>query len=215
MISTSSHNNWKSDKYITYSISGNHGKDANYQGRCYPKLAPKLSFWKTWHENIGKISDEENNRYYVQEYWNQVLSKLDPEQVYKELEYSVLLCYEENTEFCHRHIVAAWFEILLDVNVPEQKAKDYMVEEIKRPEYIKQYLEDAMRYNRNMRGFNSLRALYLFEKGEKLEILANELEEKSGKCYDGYRQAACYLRCDADEVEAKYNKKQLKKIKKL
>ena len=33
----------------------------------------------------------------------------------------------------------------------------------------------TMRYNRNMRGFNSLRTLYLFEKGEKLENIANKL----------------------------------------
>ena len=99
MISTSSHNDWQSDKYRTYSISGNRGKDANYQGKCYPELAPKLSFWKVWHNNIGKISEEENNRYYVQEYWNQVLSKLDPEKVFRDLDYSVLLCYEPNTEF--------------------------------------------------------------------------------------------------------------------
>ena len=64
MISTSSHNDWQSDKYRTYSISGNRGKDANYQGKCYPELAPKLSFWKVWHNSIGKISEEENNRYY-------------------------------------------------------------------------------------------------------------------------------------------------------
>ena len=38
-----------------------------------------------------------------------------------------------------------------------------------------------MRNNRNMKGFNSLRALYLFEKGEKLEALANELEKKLEK----------------------------------
>lgn len=36
-----------------------------------------------------------------------------------------------------------------------------------------------MKNNRNMKGFKSLRALYLFEKGEKLESLANELEEKT------------------------------------
>ena len=118
MISTSSHNDWQSDKYITYSISGNRGKDVNYQGKCYSELAPKLSFLKVWHNNIGRISEEENNRYYVQEYWNQVLSKLDPEKVFRDLDYSVLLCYEPNTEFCHRHIVAAWFEILLGVKVP-------------------------------------------------------------------------------------------------
>ena len=56
MICTSSHNDWQSDKYRTNSISGNRGKDANYQGKCYPELAPKLSFWKVWHDNIGKIS---------------------------------------------------------------------------------------------------------------------------------------------------------------
>lgn len=30
MISTSSYNDWQSDKYITYSISGNREKDVNY-----------------------------------------------------------------------------------------------------------------------------------------------------------------------------------------
>ena len=44
MISTSSHKEWNSDKYRTFSISGNRGKDANYKGKCYPALAPKLSF---------------------------------------------------------------------------------------------------------------------------------------------------------------------------
>lgn len=65
-----------------------------------------------------------------------------------------------------------------------------------------------------MRGFNSLRALYLFEKGEKLEEIANELEEKSGKCYDCYKQAAYCLKQDACEVETEYNKNTLVKIKK-
>lgn len=211
MISTSSHKDWQSNIYRTCSISGNRGKDANYEGECYPELAPKLSFWKVWHNNIGKISEEENNRYYVQEYWNQVLSKLDPEKVFKDLDYSVLLCYESNTEFCHRHIVAAWFEILLGVKIPESKANGYQVEETDRPEYIKGYLEDAMRLNRNMRGFKSLRALYLFEKGDKLESLADELEEKTGKCYDNYRQTACFLRCDADMVEDEYRELQNQK----
>lgn len=212
MIGTSSYKNWQSDKYRTYSISGNRGKDANYQGKCYPELAPKLSFWKIWHDNIGKVSEEENSRYYVQEYWNQVLSRLDPEEVYIELDNSILLCYEPNTEFCHRHIVAAWFEILLGVKVKEVKSKDYQIEEIDRPEYIKQYLEDAMRLNRNMRGFKSLRALYLFEKGESLEAKADELEEKTGKCYDNYRQAACFLRGDADMAEDEYRELENQRI---
>lgn len=212
MICTSSYDNWKTDIYMAYSISGDRGKDANYNGKCYLDLAPKQAFWRTWKDQIGKISEEENNRYYVEEYWKQVLSKLDPEKVYKELNCSTLLCYEDNTKFCHRHIVAAWLEILLGVKVPEMKIKDFKIEEVERPEYIKEYLEDAMRLNRKMRGFTSLRALYLFEKGEKFEQKANELEEKTGKCYDDYRQKACFLRCDADMVEEEYRKKSKQKV---
>ena len=128
-------------------------------------------------------------------------------EVYNELNNRILLSYEANTDFCHRHIVAAWFEILLGETVPEVKVKDYQIEEVDRPEYIKEYLEDAMRFNRNMRGFHSLRALYLFEKGEKLELLADELEAKTGECHDEYRQAACFFRCNADMAEEEYNKR--------
>lgn len=217
MICTCSHSEMKSNLYRTYAISGNRGKDANYKGECYPALAPKLSFWKVWHYNIGKISEEENNRYYVEEYWKQVLSKLDPRDVYCKLDNSILLCYEDNEMFCHRHIVAAWFEILLGVEVPEVKVvNSFEVLEIEKPKYIKEYLEDAMRKNRNMRGFTSLRALYLFEKGEELERKADELEDKSDDNYFDYRQMACYLRCDADMAEDEYrlSKKQVKELKK-
>ncbi len=211
MISTSSYNDWKIDKYITYSISGDRGKGVNYQGRCYPELAPKFSFWKQWHDNIGKVSEEENNRYYVQEYWNQVLQKLNPKEVYQKLDNSILLCYESNDKFCHRHIVAAWFEILLGVKVPEQKAKEDEVEEVERPAYIKQYLEDVMRCNRNMKGFNSLRALYLFEKKAKLKALENESSEYD----DSFKEEIYNLRCGPDEIKKEYNKNSLIKAKKI
>jgi len=84
MISTSSYRDFKSDKYGVYSISGDHGVDAGYEGKCYPTLAPKIGFWKEWKNNIGKVSFEENTKFYIQEYWNQVLSKLDPEKVFRE-----------------------------------------------------------------------------------------------------------------------------------
>lgn len=188
MISTSSYQNWQSDKYTVYSISGDRGKKVGYEGKCFPQLAPKLSFWQVWHQNIGRISEEENNRYYVEEYYKQVLSKLDPEEVYKKLEYSTLLCYEDNMEFCYRHIVAYWLEILLGIKVPEKKANNYVIEVVNRPEYIKEYLEEAMRKNCNMRGFQSLRALYLFEKGKKLEQEAYYLRYQSEEAEDEYRK---------------------------
>ena len=67
MIYTSSYKAWQSDIYKIYSISGNRGKDANYEGECYPALSPKKTFWKIWYDNIRKISEEENNRYYIKE----------------------------------------------------------------------------------------------------------------------------------------------------
>ncbi len=141
MIYTSSHSAIKVSLCLkTYAISGNRGKDANYHGLCYPELAPKKEFWQVWHDNIGVISEEENNRYYVKEYWNQVLLYLDPEKLYKELDNSVLLCYEKNIEFCHRHIVSAWFELLLGKPVPEIIVTRRGIKYVSRPKYIKEYL---------------------------------------------------------------------------
>ena len=149
MIYTGNYKNCDSSKYKTYSISGDRGKSVNYNGECYPALAPKLLFWKIWHDNIGKISEEENNKYYVEEYWKQVLSKLNPEEIYVNLDNSILLCYENNLEFCHRHIVAAWFEIMLGIKTPEIKI-NYEIEEISRPEYIKNYLENTIEKNKTL-----------------------------------------------------------------
>lgn len=80
----------------------------------YKKLAPKYDFfmeWKTTHDN----------EFYTRCFKEQVLNRLDPQQVYKELyelvgdyppcgRYDIcLLCYEKPSDFCHRHLVADWF----------------------------------------------------------------------------------------------------------
>ena len=146
MIFTSSYDVWHPcEKYRVFSISGDRGKDANYAGECYLDLAPKKLFWMIWRDNIGKIPEEANNRFYVKEYWNAVLSKLDPRKVYDELNYSVLLCYEPNNLFCHRHIVASWFELTLGAVIPEVRTdRQGKLEIVSRPAYIKGYLEDVM-----------------------------------------------------------------------
>lgn len=120
-IFTGSYENCKMGDLV--SISGDKGKSAGFEGISYTKLAPKKEFWKIWHDNIGIISEEENNEYYMREYYKQVLSKLDVNTVYKELnEFGknvVLLCFEENNEFCHRQLVATWLERELSITVPE------------------------------------------------------------------------------------------------
>lgn len=190
MICTSSYDNFNTGIYSKYSISGNSGKDVGYKGNCYPFLAPKIGFWREWKENKCNKSFEENTKFYIRSYWEQILSKLDPLDVFNKLDGSVLLCYEQNTEFCHRHIVAAWFEILLGEYVPEVRYTDH-IEVVSRPKYIKRYLEYVMRLNRNMHGFNSLRALYLFEKSK---VYASR----------GYKREACSLRFDAQLAEDEY-----------
>lgn len=167
MICTSSYKDCDPNKYNTVSISGDHGKMVNYKGNYYSKLAPRLDFWKIWHSNIDKISKDENTKYYIREYWNQVLSKLDPFKTYEELNNSILLCYEESPEFCHRHIVSAWFELFLNVKVPDIKIDKDKIIEIEKPEYIKEYLEQTIKQNKDMKGFTSLRALYLYEREDK------------------------------------------------
>lgn len=212
MIKTSSYKNYDNIKN-SISISFDRGEDAKYQGECYPTLAPKKEFWRIWKDNIGKVPELENNYFYIREYYKQVLSNLDIEKVYRELKDKTLLCYEDSEYFCHRHIVAAWFELVLGVETLEIVLKGNKLDFPKTPKYIKEYLEQVMKENLNMRGFNSLRALYLFEEGEKLEEKARKTTNLDKRyCY---MTLACFYRCDADEEEEKYKKNGKAKIKKI
>jgi hypothetical protein len=89
-----------------------------YTGPQYRVLAPKWNFFKKYKS--GEI-DETG---YIVEYYKQVLDALDPYHIYSYLtgKYDndvVLLCYEDPGVFCHRRIVADWFENHLGVVVPE------------------------------------------------------------------------------------------------
>lgn len=144
MIYTCSYNHYQSNLYRTYSISGNRGKSANYDGLSFSALAPKKSFWNIWHNNIGVIPVMENNHFYIESYYRQVLKSMDPQAIYTHLNNSILLCYEEPNEFCHRHIVAAWFELLLNIHVPEVTISNSLITEVPRPNYIKDILKEII-----------------------------------------------------------------------
>jgi len=78
-----------------------------FTGRIYKKLAP------SW--NMIKLPDAQYTVAY-----NEILSKLDAQQVYEELgESAILLCYEKPGDFCHRQLVAEWFKTELGILVPE------------------------------------------------------------------------------------------------
>ncbi|MBQ3020624.1 MAG: hypothetical protein IJD92_00180 [Bacilli bacterium] len=211
MIYTCSYKNFKTNLYKGCSISGDKWGRAGWKGNSYSLLAPKKKFLTIWHNNKEIISENENNEYYIEEYYKQVLSKLDPEETYRKLDGNFLLCFEDNGEFCHRHIVAAWLELFLDNKVNEVKVDGLAITYLDSPGYIKEVLEKVIKNNTNMRGFNSLRALYLFEMSEKFENEADIMEEKFEKSYGHLRQAAAYLRSEADMIEDDYRVKKLVK----
>lgn len=179
MIRTSNYESFKENNLYTISISRDCGEDAGYVGDVYLDLAPEKSLLKRYHKNIGIIPEYENVESYIVEYWNNVLKKLDPEKVYEELNNKILLCYENSDEFCHRHVVAAWFEILLEKNVPEIQLVNGKLIEKERPKYIKEMLERVMKENTDMQNFESLRALYLYNKGN--ETFSAKTEESYKK----------------------------------
>ena len=127
------------------SISFDKGISAGFTGKNIIKLAPNRQFWDVWRDNIGKISEEENNRYYVEEYYNQILLKIDIEELLKEEENPILLCYEKGQEICHRHIVAEYIEIKYGIKVKDIKIDENLnIIENERPKYIRKYLIETM-----------------------------------------------------------------------
>ena len=84
-------------------------------GEEYIKLAPPAEIIKIEDENL-----------YTKIYYEKVLNKLNPKEVYAELgDNAVLLCYEkwddikDGKTFCHRRIVAKWLEENLGIKVEE------------------------------------------------------------------------------------------------
>ena len=78
-----------------------------YHGWQYKALAPKYGFFMRWKET-------HDNDYYVRCFNAEVLDTLFCEKVLQD--FSVistgdiaLVCYEKPTDFCHRHLVSAWF----------------------------------------------------------------------------------------------------------
>jgi uncharacterized protein YeaO (DUF488 family) len=90
-----------------------------YAGPQFKLLAPKWTFFSAYKS--GEI--DENG--YTEHFKKEVLDNLDPQIVYNLIvnQYSEkvsLLCYEKPGDFCHRRLVAEWFEEKLNICVPER-----------------------------------------------------------------------------------------------
>lgn len=89
-----------------------------YKGPQFKILAPKYEFFAAY--KAGEIDSDG----YTSEYKRLVLRPLNPRLIYDRLTEEhgrdvTLLCYEKPGEFCHRRLVAEWFETELGVKVPE------------------------------------------------------------------------------------------------
>lgn len=96
---------------FTNLVSISQGESRWHKGKytCFKMLAPSWDLIKEVNENT-----------YSERYIEEVLSNLDAQKIYDELgEDAVLLCFEKPDDFCHRHIVAEWFELQLGIVVPE------------------------------------------------------------------------------------------------
>ena len=67
----------------------------------YLKAAPPSDLLKDYKD--GTVSKE-----YVNITYSFQLSKLTAEEVAKDLDGKILLCFEKPGDFCHRHILAEW-----------------------------------------------------------------------------------------------------------
>ena len=79
-----------------------------YKGIQFKELAPKYDFFIKWKQT-------HDNNYYIEHFQKEVLDELNIGDILIEL-YTLsddkdiaLICYEKPTDFCHRHLVAKWF----------------------------------------------------------------------------------------------------------
>ena len=82
--------------------------------RPYPKLCPGWTLVKQYKRK------EVSWQNYVEIYREDILDKLDPEEVYHDLgEDAVILCWEKPGKLCHRRLIAEWFYDRLQIRVNE------------------------------------------------------------------------------------------------
>ena len=148
-------------------------------------------------------------RDYISSYYNDVLKPLDPEEVMIDLRGTFLVSDERTDSLALRHIVAEWLNLLTDEPVYESGIEDNHLVLLERPSFIRPMVEEAIKNSKeSTRSLQSVRALYLLEKAEKLEEIGlfdkavsyRRASENVERQYNGrsklinYRQSRKYVR---------------------
>ena len=162
IIGTASYDNVKSGNRV--SITGDGGNAWGYFGPSYKKLAPRLVTYTRYAEKLeelNKLKEDVNNlktyyEYrkeiedeYIESYYETRLKNLDIFELLEILEQKfgkqiILLCHEPIDEFCHRRIVADYFELKTGIYIPEISVDQYgyvkKLEPIRYKNRIKKYM---------------------------------------------------------------------------
>lgn len=199
MIYISTFNNWKTDEYETIFLSSK-----------IPFLINNFSFFNAWKNNIFNLSKEANNELYIQKYWEEILSKLDPREIYDKLNLDKIILLDNDID---SNIIASWFDLFLNEEIIEVKYSNFKIKQIIRTEYVKNQLEKCIKLTKDMHNFSSIRAMYLYEEAEELNSYMAELKKLNPNYnFDVYNQIYLGLKEDALKAEEKYKLK-TKKIK--
>lgn len=86
---------------------------AGYNGKTAPELFPSAKLLSDYKNNL--INEEE----YTVRYKNEVLLKLDLNEIYNKYKNSILICWEGTGKFCHRRIIADEIKTQLGISVEE------------------------------------------------------------------------------------------------
>ena len=110
---------YENNGLIPISISGK--APDFYNGIEYKRFAPSWSIYNNYKNgNIDEFG-------YTERYKKEILDKLNPVEIKQFLtsfdKDIILLCYEKQGDFCHRHLVADWIESNLGKSVEEYECK--------------------------------------------------------------------------------------------
>ena len=104
---TCSYNNFMSGYYNFIDVS------SKEELNVIEELIPSEKQKEIWDEKMKNMEEDESIKYYTKEYFNEILSKLDPNDIFEKIKYSVIIGDE------NRHVIAEWLHLTLDIDVQE------------------------------------------------------------------------------------------------
>lgn len=125
---TSCYNNAKNGNLV--SITGDGGNAWGFYGNAYKKMSPRMYLWQYYEQNPDNLTEEQLIDWYIKTFYELRLKELNPYELLNTLNKKfgndiILLCHElpsleiNKGHFCHRRLLADWFELETGIIVPE------------------------------------------------------------------------------------------------